>query len=135
MSLKGPKSTCSCGLNARCSMLGPYWFEDANGKTVTVNGESYHEVLCRFHADLTQLLSPNQLRLAWFMQDGDPPHTVGETIDLLHQRFGNRVNSLGTEYDWVPHSLDLNPLKKKKLGCGQRSSLRQQTSNLGCPEA
>ena len=89
-------------------MLGLYWLEDANGKTVTVTGERYCEVLHRFHADLAQLPSPNQLRLAWFMQDGAPLHTAGETIDLLHQLF--RVISLGTVHEWVPHSLDINPL-------------------------
>ena len=41
MSLKGPKSTCFCILNARLDMLGLYWFEDTNGETVIVNGERY----------------------------------------------------------------------------------------------
>ena len=91
------------------------------GKKVTVNDERYREVLRRFHADLAQLPSPNQLRHAWFMQNGAPAHTAGETIDLLHQLFGNRVISLGTVHEWVSHSPDLNPL--------------EQTSNPGCPEA
>ena len=43
---------------------------------------------------LISLNSLNQLRLARFMQDGAPPHTEDETIDLLHQLFGN-VISLG----------------------------------------
>ena len=67
MSLKGHKSTCFCALNARWGMLGPFWSEGANEKKVTVNGEQYRKVLCRFHADLTQFLSPNQLGLAWFV--------------------------------------------------------------------
>ena len=91
-------------------MLGPCWFEEANGKIVTVTSEWSHKVLCRFHTDLAQLLSPNQLRLAWFMQDGAPSHTAGETIDLLHQLFGNHVIILGTAHEWAPHSPDLNPL-------------------------
>ena len=40
------KSTCFCAFNARWGMLGPYCFEYPNGKTVTVNGEWYCEVLC-----------------------------------------------------------------------------------------
>ena len=83
-SLKDPNSTCFCAFNARWGILGPYWFEDANGKMVTVNGEWYSEVLRRFLADLTELLSPNQRRLARFMQDGTQPHTAGETIDIIH---------------------------------------------------
>ena len=110
VSLKGLKSTCFCALNARWGMLGPYWFEDTNGKMVTVNGERYRKVLHRFHANLTQLLSPNQLRLSWFMQDGAPPYTAGETIDLLHQLFRNRVISQATVHERALHSLDLNPL-------------------------
>ena len=76
---------------------------------VTVNGEWYRGVLHRFHADLAQLPSPNQLGLTWFMQDGAPPHIAGESIDLLHQLLGNCV-SLGTAHEWAPHSQDLNPL-------------------------
>ena len=106
-----------------------------NGKMVTVNGEQYREALRRFPAVLAQLLSPGQLRLAWFMQVGAPPHTAYETIDLLHQLFGNRVISLATVYEWVPHIPDLNPLDFFLLGCYQRSSLRQQSSNPGCLEA
>ena len=44
------------------------------------------------------------------MQDGAPPHTAGETIDLLHKLFGNRVISLGTAHEWAPCSPDMNPL-------------------------
>ena len=69
------------------------------------------------------------------MQDNAPPHTEGETIHLLHQLFGNRVISLGTAHEWVPHTSDFNPLDFIILWCCQRSSLRQQTSNPGCPEA
>ena len=100
MSHKSPKPTCFCALNTRLGMLGPYWFKDANSKTVTINGERYHEVLCWFHADLAQLPSPNQLRLAWFIQDGAPLHNAGEATDLLHQPFGNHVISLGTAHEW-----------------------------------
>jgi len=107
----GPKTTSFCALNARWNMLGPNWFEDANGKVVTVNGERYHEILHQFHTDLVQLLSPNPIRLAWFMQDGSPLHTVGETIDLFHQLFGNRVISLDTAHEWAPHNPDLNFLE------------------------
>ena len=44
------------------------------------------------------------------MQDGAPPHTAGETIDLLHQLFGNRVIGLDTVHECAPHSPELNPL-------------------------
>ena len=44
LSLKVSKSTYFCALNDRWDMLGPYWFDDANGKAVTVNGMWYLEV-------------------------------------------------------------------------------------------
>ena len=47
------------------------------------------------------LSSPNHLRLTWFMQDGAPPHTTGETIDLLHQLVGHHVISLGNAHEWA----------------------------------
>ena len=66
--LKGPKVTALCALNAKKGMLGPYWFEDSRGRTVTVNGERYREVLNRINEDLNQLYTPNQKRLLWFQQ-------------------------------------------------------------------
>ena len=63
------------------------------------------------------------------MQNGAPPHTAGETINLLHQLFGNRVISLGTVHEWAPHSPDLNPLDFFLLGAakGQVYTNKPQT--------
>ena len=47
---------------------------------------------------------------SWFMQDGAPPHTAGDTITFLRQLFSNCLVALGTAHDWAPHSPDLNPL-------------------------
>ena len=48
--------------------------------------------------------------MAWFMQDGAPPHTAQETIAYLRGLFNTRLLALGTNYEWSPHSPDLNPL-------------------------
>ena len=53
--LKGLKVTALCALNAKKGMLGPDWFEDSRGRTVTVNEERYREVLNRINEDLNQL--------------------------------------------------------------------------------
>ena len=42
--LKDPKVTALCALNAKKGMLGPYWFADSRGRTVTVNGECYRGI-------------------------------------------------------------------------------------------
>ena len=60
--LKDPKVTAPCVLNAKKEMLGHCWFEDSRGRTVTVNGECYREVLNRINEDLNQLYTPNQNR-------------------------------------------------------------------------
>ena len=108
--LKGPKVTAFVAYNARHGLLGPYWFEDDRGQTVTINAERYREIVNQFHGDLTASLTPGQLRMAWFMQDGATPHTAGATIAHLQQLFNNRVLSLGMPHEWSPHSPDLNPL-------------------------
>lgn len=46
----------------------------------------------------------------WFQQDGAPCHTATETIDLLRERFGNRIISRRGNINWPPRSCDLTPL-------------------------
>lgn len=60
--------------NARNGLLGPYWFEEGR-RTVTITGERYREVIAWLHNDLLATLTPGQIRMTWFMQDGAPPHT------------------------------------------------------------
>ena len=108
--LKGPKVTALCALNAKKGMLWPYWFEDSRGRTVTVNGEHYREVLNRINEDLNQLYTPDQKRLLWFRQDGATPHTAHVTLAHLCILFEYRIWSLQAELEWSPHSSDLAPL-------------------------
>ena len=91
-------------------MLGPYWFEDSRGRTVTVNGECYREVLNRIHEDLNQLYTPNQKRFLWFQQDGATPHTAHVIMAHLRTLFGNRIWSLQAQLESFLHSPDLEPL-------------------------
>ena len=64
-------------------MLGPHWFENNNSRTVTIKGERNQAMLQKFHNDLAQKVTPNQLSMTCFMQDGAPPHTTGDTITFL----------------------------------------------------
>ena len=93
-SMKGPKVTALCALNTKKGMLGPYWFEDSRGRTFTVNGECYREVLNQINEDLNQLYTPNQKRFLWFQQDGATPHTAHATMAHLRTLCGNRTWSL-----------------------------------------
>ena len=90
--------------------LGPYWFENDSSRMVTIYGECYQAMLQKFHNDLAQKITPNQLNMTWFMHDGAPPHTAGDTITFLQQLFRNCLVALSTAHDWAPHSPDLNPL-------------------------
>ena len=96
-------------LNAKHSLLGPYWFEE-NGHTVTINSQRYIAILDQFHGDLIQKLTQGRLRLAWFMQDGARPHTAHASLKHLRIFFKNHLISLNTDHEWDPHSPDLNPL-------------------------
>ena len=107
--LKGVKFTAFIAFNAKHGLLGPYWFEE-RGKTVTVNSPCYCDIMQRFHDYLSQKLTPGQLRLTWFMQDGATPHTGNASVEFLQGLFGNCLISLRTEHEWVPHNPDLNPL-------------------------
>ena len=95
--------------NAKHILLGPYWFKE-NGHTVTINSERYIAILDQFHGDLTQKLTQEQLRLAWFIQDGARPHTAHTSLKHLRGFFKNRLISLNTDHEWAPHSPDLIPL-------------------------
>ena len=106
---KGLKVTAFEVFNAKHILLGPYWFEE-NEHIITINSERYIALLDQFHGDLTQKLTPGQLRLAWFMQDGARPHTVPASLKHLRFFFKNCVISLNTDHESGPHSLNLNPL-------------------------
>ena len=91
-------------------MLGPYWFENSRGRTVTVNGERYREVLSQINEDFNQLYTPNQKRLLWFQKDGATPHIGHATMAHLRTLFENKIWSLQAELEWSPHSPDPAPL-------------------------
>ena len=92
-----------------------------NSKTVMVNGECYWAVLQKFHYDLAQKVTPNQLSMTWFMQDGALPHAAGDTITFFWQLFRNCLVALGTAHDWAPHSPDLTPLDYQLWGAAKGS--------------
>ena len=127
--LKGPKVTAFVAFNARHGLLGPYWFEEG-GKTVTVNAARYRDVIKIFYDDLSETLSEGQLPMAWFMQDGAPPHTAHETIAYLRGLFKTRHLALGTDYEWFPHSLDLNSLDFWLRGAAKQTKFADKPRSL-----
>ena len=99
--LKGLRSHASAPSIPDGGTLGPHWFENDNSRTVRINGERYWAVLQKFHNDLAQKVTVNQLSITWFMQAGAPPHAAGDTITFMRQLFRNCLVALGTAHDWV----------------------------------
>ena len=88
-------------------IIGPFFFENEDGDTVTVNGERYRAMLtdCFFEE-----IKAEDLDDIWFQQDGATCHTANATIDLLRPIFGNRIISRNGDVTWPPRSCDLTPL-------------------------
>ena len=105
--LHSSKVTAWCAINSK-TIIGPYWFKDDEGRTVTINQDNYHIVIRKFYASISRRrgIVINQ---QWFMQDGATPHTANATLELLMQKFGERVISRKTDNPWAAHSTDLNP--------------------------
>lgn len=89
-------------------IIGPFWFEDENERSVTVNTERYLEVLKKFWNTLGRRVGVIREE-QWFQQDGATPHTSNQTLAWLRQRFPDRLISRRCDPEWAPHSPDLNP--------------------------
>lgn len=95
--------TVWCGIWSR-GVVGPYFFEDAMGDAVTVNGDRYREMIINFFSNQV-----NQLGLGnmWFQQDGATCHTARATVETLKRMFPGRLISRNGDIDWPPRSPDL----------------------------
>lgn len=103
--LHDQKVTVWCGICAN-RVIGPYFFEDERGATVTVNGARYRTMIEDF---LMPIVEANGLEHYWFQQDGATAHTARITIDLLQRSFPNRLISKNGNIDWPARSPDLTP--------------------------
>lgn len=101
--LHSPKVTVWCGIWTK-GVIGPYFFEDAAGKTVTVNGERFRHMIETF---LKLYLVDFNVENIYFQQDGATSHTSKKTIALLQEIFPSRLISRFGDVDWPPRSPDL----------------------------
>ena len=101
-----PKCAMWTAISAR-GIIVPIFIEES-GAAVTVTTERYVEVLKAFKSEL-QTLYPSLMSKFWFQQDGASSHTFHLSRDWLKENFGGRVISLKTDFEWAPHSPDLNP--------------------------
>lgn len=131
--LHSPKVTVWCGIWAR-GVIGPYFFEDAAGKTVTVTGERYRHMIETF---LQPYLNDFNVENIYFQQDGATSHTNRKTIALLHEIFPSGVISRFGDIDWPPRSPDLTApdyflwgYLKDKVYINQPKTITQLKDNI-----
>jgi hypothetical protein len=100
------KVTVWCALSA-FGIIGPYFFEDDSGKTVTVNSQRYVHMIQTF---LTQQLLEfhENTDNVWFQQDGATSHTARIAMDAVNGLFQNRLISRYGNISWPARSPDLS---------------------------
>lgn len=100
------KCTVWCGVWAG-GIIGPYFFKNAEGQRVNVNGANYRAMINELLLPTIQDIGVADL---WFQQDGATCHTARQTIDLLRETFDENIISRNGPVNWPPRSCDLTPL-------------------------
>ena len=93
--LQRPLHSVKCTAWAAISkhgIIGPFWFEDDNERSVTINTEWYVLVLAKFWTSLGQRRGVVRV-LQWFQQDGATPHSSNKSLAWLQQHFPDRLIS------------------------------------------
>ena len=80
-------------------IIGPFWFEDGNEWSVTINTDRYFQVLGKFWTALGRRRGVVRV-LQWFQQDGTTPHTSNESLTWLQQRSHGRLISRRCDPQW-----------------------------------
>ena len=81
--------TVWCGFWSR-DITGPFFFENEQGKAVTVNGDRYMAMLNEF---LFTKIEEEDIGNIWFQQDGATCHTAEAILDVLRPIFEDRIIS------------------------------------------
>jgi hypothetical protein len=86
---------CDCCEAANFRVIGPYFFKDKDGRSVTVISVHYVEILWNF---LTPELSRGfELLTIWFQQDGATAHKARTSIEVVWEMFPEHIISLRGE--------------------------------------
>lgn len=103
--LHSPKITVWCGIHAG-GIIGPYFFENSDGNTVSVNAQRYREMIRTFLIPAIDEFWPSR-SIPWFQQDGATAHTSSETLELLRSIFPGKLISRFGDILWPSRSPDL----------------------------
>ncbi|GFY36990.1 uncharacterized protein TNIN_379931 [Trichonephila inaurata madagascariensis] len=92
------------------SVIGPYLSENEDGTPETISGAFYRTMSENFLQPMEEQ-NPN----LWFQQDEATAHTAGQTMDLLHEIFGERLISKYSDFPWpTPSPLFYGDIYKTK---------------------
>ena len=110
--IEGPKSKekviAWVGLSYECGVIGPFFFEDTEGKSDTVKTANYLEMIKK--KVIPALKRRDRYTTCVFQQDGAPPHCSKKAIECLTEKFDeDRLISRNSSFAWPPYSPDLNP--------------------------
>ena len=78
-------------------MIGPYFFKDDNGTTITINSDRYGHMITEF---FLLAIEEYDLENMWFQQDDVPCYTIRAKIALLQETFPSSVGSV--DINWPP---------------------------------
>jgi hypothetical protein len=104
--LHSEKVTVWCGV-ARFGVIGPFFFENQTGTTVTVNAERYVDMIQNFLVTRLQQLGI-EMDSVWFQQDGATAHTANLSMNALRDLFPGHLISRFGDVAWPARSPDLN---------------------------
>ena len=126
ISLPSERVTVWCGIHEQ-RIIGPYFFEDGNGKTVTVNKQRYNDMINDF-------LSPkvNEMNVIdpYFQQDAATCHTTRLNMEILRQAFPGRLISRLGDVERPARSPDLSPLHYFLWDCLKGKVYRNKPTNI-----
>jgi hypothetical protein len=101
--LHSERVTVRCSVSSQ-AVIGPFFFEDNEGKATTVTAARYMHMIETFlRNQLTRFPS-----ITWFQQDGATAHTARISTNTLKQLFPNRLISMRGDLTWPARSLDLS---------------------------
>ena len=105
--LHSPKVTVWCALSGQ-GIIGPFFFEDRDGNTTTINKDRYISILKKFWRSLVRKCA-DTLHQQWLQQDGATPHTARTSLEWLSGHFEARIISRRSAISRPAHSPDLTP--------------------------
>lgn len=101
------KVTVWCAISGK-GIIGPYFFENNRGQTITVTSERYCEMINSFlRNELRNSSIAN--RNSWFQQDGATAHTAHVSMNVLRELFPRKIISRHGDIPWPARSPDLSP--------------------------